>query len=167
MGLMRIPRSVVYASLSVVVILVVLVGGGLLYTWLMGQTPPPEPPAVEGVQEVKRNPLPEPRKPDPNAPVGVAVQSLTSPVLPGTNVSLIVRTTAEADCTIIVKYDETEVKDSGLVPKKADEYGMVSWTWTVDEAAPLGTWPVDVTCAYGEKSGMVRGDLVVKKSLED
>jgi hypothetical protein len=162
---MRIPKPVIYTSISVVVILVVVVGGGLLYTWLMGQTPPPEPPAVEGVQEIKRNPLPQPKKPDPNAPVGVAVQSLTSPVTPGTNVALTIRTTAEADCTIVVKYDEKESKDSGLVPKKADEYGMVSWTWTVDESVPLGTWPADVTCAYGKKSGMVRADLEVKDEL--
>jgi hypothetical protein len=44
----------------------------------------------------------------------------------------------------------------------ADDFGIVSWTWTVEESVPLGEWPVDVTCAFNDQSAMVRGKLVVE-----
>ncbi len=159
-----IPKPVVKVLVGVLLLVVLLVGGGAAYTWYMGRnTPAAEPPAVEGTSDIKKKPFFEPSKPAANANVGVSVQSLTSPVAPGENASITIRTLPGAECTITVEYNKVKSTDSGLVAKVADEYGMVDWTWTVDASAPKGKWPVDVTCSRGEKSGMVRGDLEVVK----
>lgn len=148
-------------AVAVIALLALIVGGGVLYVKLAGeasdgqlsqQATPPQP-------EVQ--PLPEPQKPKPNAPVGASVQSLTSPVKPGQNTSLSVRTNAGSKCSIEVKYGELSGEDSGLVTKVADDYGIVNWSWTVDKSAPVGTWPVKVTCKFNKKSAYVEGYLKV------
>jgi hypothetical protein len=103
-------------------------------------------------------------KAKPEGPVGVSVQVLTSPVKPGGNASMTIRTRPEAACSIRVTYKDQLSTDGGLIPKTADEFGLVQWTWTVESSRPVGTWPVDVTCALGEESGYVRGDLEVANS---
>jgi hypothetical protein len=55
--------------------------------------------------------------------------------------------------------------DSGLAQKNADEYGLLSWTWTVEPTVPLGKWPVKISCAYDGKGAFVQGDLVVAKPV--
>ncbi|MBL8160075.1 hypothetical protein JNJ66_06490 [Candidatus Saccharibacteria bacterium] len=155
------PKSVIQATVSIVVLLLVLVGGAIGYIWYTGQQEVEiAEPAVP--QTTKRAPAGSgPIAPDPNNPVGVSLQMLTSPVDPGSNVSLTAKTTPTADCEIKVEYDKVPSTDSGLVPKKADEYGIVSWTWTVEESVPRGEWPVRVSCKFGEKWGVGGGDLVV------
>ncbi len=74
-----------------------------------------------------------------------------------------VKTNAAAACNIKVVYDKTASTDSGLIAKVADEYGMVSWGWTVEPSVPLGKWPVKVTCANAKHSAVVQSDLVVEK----
>jgi hypothetical protein len=149
---LRVPKSIVRTLMSVVVLLVLMVGAGVGYVWYMGQHPP-------HVQADETSVA----KPSPNAKESAAVQSLTSPVAPGDNASVAVRTLPDSACTITVVYDKTASKDSGLGQKTADEYGLVSWTWTVEAAVPLGKWPVTVTCAYNNKTAVVQGDLVVAK----
>jgi hypothetical protein len=86
---------------------------------------------------------------------------LTSPEAPGDNVSMSVKTVPTSTCTIRVEYNKIPSTDSGLVAKTADEFGIVSWTWTVGEDVPLGTWPAKVTCVYNGRSAVVQGDLQV------
>lgn len=107
-----------------------------------------------------------PTKPAENTPVSASVQSLDSPIVPGMNVAMTVRTKPESTCSIKFIYNEITSTDSGLIDKVADEYGMVSWSWTVDGGVPLGVWPVKVTCVLGEKSAVVIGDLEVVGSLD-
>lgn len=154
-------------GISVVVLLLLLVGGGVGYTYFLGpdasqnaaaEAPPPASPT---------SPLFTPSKPAANARVGASVQTLTSPVVPGSNASISVKTNAGSKCTVSVIYDKAASTDSGLAPKAADEYGTVTWTWTVDKTAALGTWPVNVTCVYNTKSAVVRGDLQVIKAEPD
>jgi len=102
-------------------------------------------------------------KPDPNNPSSASIQMFTSSVAPGSNASITVRTNPEAKCTIKVEYNKVPSTDSGLVPKVADEYGIVSWAWTVEEEVPLGKWPVKVTCVHNKRSAVVQGDLMVVK----
>ena len=108
----------------------------------------------------------EPTKPDPTSKVGASIQTITTPVVPGSNASVMIRTNPSATCVISVEYDKVPSKDSGLIQKTADEYGVVEWAWTVEQDAPLGTWPVTMTCANQKNSAMVRGDLQVVKTLE-
>ncbi len=146
---------------GVFVLAVLLAGAGAGYTWYMGEQ--------KTAAFVAETPVPsrriemKPTKQDPNANVGVSVQTLSSPVQPGQNASISVRTNQLANCTILVKYGEVIANDSGLAKKTADEYGTISWSWTVPANAPLGKSPVKVDCANKTKSGSVTGDLIIAK----
>lgn len=144
-------------------VLALLIGGGLAYTYYLGPTEADtvstSAPAVAPVA-----PNIKPTKPPANAKVGASVSALTSPIAPGSNASVTIRTTAGSKCVITVTYGQTASTDSGLTPKTTDEYGAVSWTWTVGKDVPLGKWPVKVTCVYNAQSAVVQADLVVEKA---
>ncbi len=156
------PKTARNIGISVVVLLVLAVGGGAAYTYFLG------PENLQSAEPVAApvspsSPLFTPSKPAANAKVGASVQTLTSPVAPGSNASISVKTNAGSKCTIVVIYDKAVSTDSGLAPKVADEYGTVSWTWTVEKTAALGKWPVKVTCVFNTQSAVVQGDLEVVK----
>ncbi len=152
-------KTVRNIAIMFVVLLVLLVGAAVAYTWLSGgeqktvtiADPKTKPQLVEK----------EKRTLDPKAPVGASIQSLSSPVDPGQNVLLVVRTKPEATCTVIVEYNKVKSTDSGLSEKVADYYGMVQWSFQVPVDAPLGPAPVTITCAFNEMSGVVAKDLIV------
>ena len=75
-----------------------------------------------------------------------------------------VKTNAGSTCKIAVVYNNVPEVDSGLAPKKADDFGTVSWAWTVPKNTPLGSWPVTVTCQFYDKSAVVSQDVRVEKS---
>ncbi|MDB5186942.1 MAG: exported protein of unknown function [Candidatus Saccharibacteria bacterium] len=154
-------KSVRNIAISVAVLLVVVVGSGIAYTWYVGQNAAVDSPIAAPMEPAPPKVI-KPTKPAADAKQSAAVQMLTSPVAPGENASIMVKTNAESDCTISVKYNEIASTDSGLKPKKADDFGIVSWAWTVEPTVPVGKWPVDVICAFNEQSAMVRGDLVVE-----
>ena len=152
-------------AIGTLIVLLLLVGAGVGYTWYMGMQQPVEA-AEEEVVETQRPTQITPTQPAPDAPVGVSSQMLTSPVKPGENASLTVKTNAGATCEITVTYgkkEETEKRsqDSGLSKKTANPYGIVAWSWTVEADRPLGSWPVEVTCANEVNSGYLKLDLVV------
>ena len=156
----RRKKTLRIVALVVLFLMLILVGLGVFYTWYMGQNKP-----VETTQEIKRvnhNPLPAVSKPYENMPVGVALQHFTSPVSKGENSSIGIRTTPTAACSIRVEYDDIASKDTGLIPKVADEFGSVEWTWTVEASRPSGTWPVEIVCAYNTRSAFYKADLVVR-----
>ncbi len=146
-------------AIMFVVILILLVGAAVLYTWLSGkeQVAPTiaEPLAKPQLKEKTRRTL------DPNTPVGVSIQSITSPIEPGQNALLIAKTKPEAMCTVVVEYNKVKSTDSGLSEKQADEYGIVQWSFQVPADTPRGAWPVTITCAYNEMTGVVAKDIVV------
>lgn len=159
---MGVPRAIRNTVISIVVLLALLVGAGVAYTYFFGpsqgdiaEEPAPAPsPASQA---------PKPAKIPENARVGVSVASLLSPVAPGANTSVSIRTLPEAKCKVAVLYNNVTAVDSGLAPKAADEFGTATWTWTVKADAPEGTWPVNITCERNGKSAVVRGDLVVSR----
>lgn len=158
-------RRFVRLIIGVCVILIVI-GTliGLVYVWWMGKTRPVQQAAAPTTTTAKVTSTPV--SVDENAPVGVAVQAITSPVTRGGNSSISIRTRPKAACSIRVTYSLTpdqakESKDGGLIPKTADEYGTVSWTWTVESSRPAGSWPVEVTCAYKDKWGYGKGAMEV------
>jgi hypothetical protein len=104
-----------------------------------------------------------PKLPNRNAQESAAVETLTSPVAPGDNAMINVKTNPTSTCKIVVAYNNVAEADSGLMPKKADNFGTVGWAWTVPKNAPLGSWPVTVTCQYYEKSAVVTQDLRVEE----
>jgi len=163
----RVVKTTIKISVFAVVLLVLIVAGGIGYIWYTGQNNSDEIASSDTtVKASKPTTVIAPVKTAENAKVGASIQELTSPVLPGDNSSITVKTNPDAKCTISVIYDKTPSTDSGLLPKVADEYGIASWTWTVEKSAPLGKWPVKVTCAKGKMSGVVIGDLKLVKQLE-
>ncbi|MEO5499004.1 MAG: hypothetical protein ABIR46_00725 [Candidatus Saccharimonadales bacterium] len=154
-------------AIGAIVMLVILIGAGIGYTWYMGENAAQNPQAFAVAGEAVVRPAVEPSKPDPTAKVGASVQMLTSPVVPGSNASVMIRTNPGATCVITVEYDKVPSKDSGLTQKTADEFGMVEWAWTVEDTTPLGKWPVTMTCANQKNSAMTRGDLEVVKTIEE
>lgn len=157
-----VPRSIFKTLLAVAILLILVVAGGLFYTWYMGRNGGGFVESATDPPKKEEPPIKQPTKPPLGANVGVSVQSLSSPLAPGSEATIMARTLPEVDCKIAVEYNKVASKDPGLIAKTSDEYGMVRWSWYVEDAVPEGKWPVDVTCTYGEKSGMVRGDLVVE-----
>ncbi len=107
-----------------------------------------------------------PPKPSPNTPVGVALEALDSPVAPGSNTSMIITTTPTAKCDITVSYDGRKSTDSGLVPKTADAYGSITWSWTVPQNTPSGNWPIYVACYFHTKWAQLDETLDVSNSAQ-
>lgn len=149
--------------LSVLILLFLFIVAGSAYAWYVGQQTDVSSAIAEPV-EAPTAPTITPRTPAPDAKVGVSVQMITSPLTPGSNASITVRTNAAAKCTISVVYNNVASTDSGLGPKVADEYGMLSWTWTVEQTVPVGKYPVKVTCANEKNSGVVQADLVIQQT---
>lgn len=119
------------------------------------------PKATDSTTESSKELKPTPPRSD--AVEQAAIESIISPVKAGENSSITIKTNAGSKCTISIKYKDVTSTDSGLTPKTADAWGNVTWSWTVDASAPVGTWPVKVMCSYHTRSAMVIGDLKVTK----
>ncbi len=154
-------------AVGTVTILVILIAAGIGYTWYMGENAAENSQAFAVPGEVSTQSKVKLSKPDPTSKVGASIQSLTSPVVPGSNASVMIRTNPGATCVISVEYDKVPSKDSGLSQKTADEYGAVEWAWTIEASAPVGKWPVTMTCANQKNSAMTRGELEVVKTLPE
>ena len=144
------------------ILIAVFMLAGMVYGLLSGpQDNKPAPQTkkadVSETQEIK------PTKPGPNAPENVSAYLYQDSVAAGSNAGVTVKTNPDSDCTISVVYGNLAAQDSGLAPKKADDYGTLSWTWTVAPGAPAGTWPVKVTCVYNGRSGVSIANLNITK----
>ena len=141
--------------------MVILAGAGLAYTFYMSQTDT-APVVLKPVSTLRPNTVKHTKLAD-NVPASASVQSLTTPVMPGDNASMSVKGNPGSICSIVVEYNKVASTDSGLIAKKTDEFGVVTWAWTLDATTPEGKWPVTVTCEYNTKTAIVIGDLVVSK----
>jgi hypothetical protein len=155
----KVRKRIMRAIITIVVLLLLLLFAGMGYTWYMGRYVPPVP--VETPKPVTRKTIEPPKQVDETVKVGVSSQTFTDKVMQGNNASISIRTNPLAACSIRVEYNKEPSTDSGLVPKKADEYGVVSWAWTVEVSRPEGKWPVTVTCANAKNSGVLTLDLFV------
>lgn len=146
------------------ILLLLAVAAGVVYTWYMSQQPLPETatqPAASPTAPVK----PQQRTINPEAPVGVVLQFITSPLKPPANASINIKTTGGAACRIDVKYNDVAAQDTGLVPKIADEFGLVQWSWSIPAGTPVGKWPVEVTCANQKNSGYYKATLELVEQM--
>lgn len=159
----KLLKSLKRTLIAIGVLLLLAGAAGAAYTWYSGQQGPAVPEQKPAEQVSVAPSVHASAKIAPDAVMQASVQSIDSPVAPGQNVTLALRTNPAAKCVISVVYDKTPSHDSGLTTKVADEYGMISWTWTVDATAPLGIWPVKVTCANQKNSAAVQADLTVAK----
>jgi zona occludens toxin (predicted ATPase) len=151
-------RALRKVLIGVGVLVLVAIVAGFIYTWYIGlHTAHHTASTATSTAPV----LSKPTAPAANAPESAAVESITSPVAPGSNALIYIQTLPFSTCTITAVYNKVPSTDSGLRQKTADDYGIVSWSWTVDASAPVGSWPVTVTCVYHAKSAVVAGTLVV------
>lgn len=149
--------------LAMLIAAIVLSVGGFAYSWYsslngeVAEAPVPAP--------APTNPLSTaPKIPSASARVGVSAQSFPSEAKIGENVTMSIKTLPGAACSIvfIINDDNERSSDLGLVPRVADEYGLVEWTWQVSQAEP-GTRPVEIVCANGAKSGNYTAELEVTR----
>jgi len=89
------------------------------------------------------------------------VVSVTSPVSPGADVTLIAKTIPGAQCTITVNYKSGPSTASGLETKMADSSGNVSWTWAVGKSTTAGIWPIVITATSQGNTVMVNTSFMV------
>ena len=147
--------------IATLVLLFIIVVGGMIYVLISDRN---NKPVIANRQENTQQPSPiKPIPPSANSPEGVAIESLISPVVAGSNSSISINTNAGSNCDISVAYNGIKSTDSGLVAKMADAYGNVTWAWTVGDTVPVGNWPIQVTCFYHGRSGVVDGSLQVIK----
>lgn len=156
----RAARALRRSLFAFAILLILVVIAGVLYTWYMSQQPLPPTVQQQTLSPAKTLKM-TPKTPDPDAPVGVVLQSLTTPLKPPANAALNIKTTPGAACKIDVKYNNVAAQDAGLVPKIADEFGLVQWTWSVPSGIVPGKWPVEATCANTKNSGYYRAELEV------
>jgi len=98
---------------------------------------------------------------DPNA-FAVKVTAHTKSVSRGGTASVTIKTTPGAECGISVLYSGSPSSAKGLEPKKADKKGTVLWKWTVASDTKKGTWPIDVSCSVGDRTGDAETNFTVK-----
>jgi hypothetical protein len=143
-------------------------GAGAGYIWYMGENSPPDEVAIAKAVDPLVKKEVKPMQRDPNAPIGSSIQMLSTPVTPGSNAGVTIKSAPDVTCSIVVELNKIPIKDSGLAEKRTDEYGVLAWSWTLPADAPLGKWPVKITCiSDAKKSSFVQGDMEVVKTLPE
>lgn len=148
-------------GIAVAVLFALLICGVVAYVWFMGQQAPSSNVSKEDSTPARRVESSTPTMAE-NAPVGVYIQSFPDEVGYGDTANVQVHTRVDATCSVTIKYNQKDEVGVGLEDKTASKYGLVSWNWVIDTSIPPGTWPVTVTCAYGDKSGVMTQDLTVQ-----
>jgi len=165
-GYRRVWRSVRAVVLTIVLLAFLIGGAYIVLLWLN------KPQAVTLEMPVAKNDqnpsFIESRKPPKDVAIGSSIQALSTPVTPGSNASLTLRTTESALCAIKVVMLDLELRetarvaDGGLSDKKADDFGVVTWTWTMPASAKLGKWQADINCMRDSKSTRSIGEIEVR-----
>jgi hypothetical protein len=149
--------KIILWALGITIVLIIAV---FIYAWYISQHSGGNVAVKSIIKPVKK--LPSTPKYNPNASVGVATQYISTPIAPGSNATMTIHTNADVNCSITVKYDKVAATDSGLMPKKADDYGFAQWTWTVPATTPeTNNGSVDVWCSDPKSTGHVLEPLVI------
>lgn len=148
---------------SVFVLMLLAAAAGFAYAYYSGKEVYIQKKPIAKEEKPVEQKAPVIKKP---VPVGVSVQLISSPITPGSEASISIHTNAFAKCTVEVEYDEVPYTDKNLKEKVADEFGVMSWEWMVDQNVPLGTWPVTVTCRNAKYSGVAIGELEVVQAKQ-
>ena len=86
----------------------------------------------------------------------------SSPVSPNSTVRVAAKTEPGADCRIEVSGGSESSRIEGLEAMRADENGVVSWTWWVGPNTSPGSRPIVVTASLGERSARAEITLVIQ-----
>lgn len=77
--------------------------------------------------------------------MAVKIISVTTPVSPGSTVTLFAQTKPGAMCEVNTGYKVSANEAKTLYPKQAETSGLISWTWTVDSSATPGKYAVTIS----------------------
>jgi len=148
-------------AIAVVIMLVLMVGAGVAYIKFSGSSSTNNTNAQQ-LQDAFKSEAVKPRKPLSKSTEYAALESLVSPVKAGENTSITIKTLAGSQCVIGVTYGSLKETDSGLAPRYTDDFGNITWSWTVDKNAPAGKHTIKMTCKYYGRSAYLEGYLTVK-----
>ena len=110
-------------------------------------TPAPETAAPTAAPRTPTPPTPAPPTLVPKAAAFVRFISATSPVAKGGTATVKIATSPNATCAITVTYGTAgPARAAGLEPRAADDFGSLTWSWTVATGTAPGTYPIDVVC---------------------
>jgi hypothetical protein len=107
------------------------------------------------------SPSPTPVPTPTPVPLPVTFTAWTKTVRQGHLASATIKTAKSSTCSITVTYSTVVSEAKGLTTKSADATGVASWKWTVGSNTETGTWPIEVTCTAGARSGTVSVDFTV------
>lgn len=153
-------KSVKNGLLSIMILLVLALSSGSAYVYYIDQHNKPVVSTAIADSTLQFHSIIA-IKQDPNAPVGVAVETISSPIARGGEALASMKSYPDASCSIKVMYNNVASTESGLLTKVADDFGVVSWSWTIAQTDPIGSWPVDVTCSHHSKSGYAQGMILI------
>lgn len=160
----KIRKSINNALISSLVLLVIALMAGAGYVYYVDHNDKATAAPISKIDTTQQYHTITPTIPDPKAPVGVAVEMISSPIARGAEASATIKTYPNAICSIKVMYNKVASTEAGLVNKTADSYGVVSWNWNIAGNVAEGSWPVNVTCAHHGLSGYVQGFVLVTAS---
>jgi hypothetical protein len=90
--------------------------------------------------------------PTPKAPATqISLISLTSPIKRGNTASIKIKGATNIVYKIAVKYQSDYSYAEGLGSKKADENGIVEWSWKVGARTSPGEWDITITGDDGSR----------------
>lgn len=158
-------RALRKTVISSVVLVILIVAAGLGYTYYMDKQNSANALKSSTNAADQQGVTIKPGKPSPNAPEDASLEVLTTPIARNQTDMVSIKTQADSTCSIVVTYvNGLVVKDPGLIPKTADDFGSVSWNWNISPTAPVGQGQVKITCDFYKKSAMVEGNFQVTAS---
>jgi hypothetical protein len=95
-----------------------------------------------------------------NPPLTLEIKSLTSPVLQGASVTLVVKTDAGARVSAKMTVPAGQTAPT-LGDKTAGRNGEVTFTWKVAKTLPAGSYAIQVSGAYEGKTASQSTNLIV------
>ena len=95
-----------------------------------------------------------------NPPLVLEIKSLSSPVLQGAGVTLVVKADPGARVSVSMKVPTGQTAPK-LGDKTIGKNGEATWTWNVAKTLPAGTYAIQITSVLQGKSASANGNLVV------
>ncbi len=100
---------------------------------------------------------------DAKKTLDVSITKLTSPIKPGDDATVAIKTDPGALCKIEVKLKSGPSTAAGLKSQRADDKGVATWSWKIAPNAAVGQWPVTINTSLKGAKGTASGTLKIAK----
>jgi hypothetical protein len=100
---------------------------------------------------------------DAKKTLDLSITKLTSPVKPGDDATVAIKTDPGALCKIEVKLKSGPSTAAGLKSQRADDKGVATWSWKIAPNAAVGDWPVTINVSSKGAKGTAAGTLKIAK----